>query len=932
MNVRRLMMIGSFALAAFVSQAETCTWSGGTWSAGSWDPAPPNEGDAVVIDNATADAMFVVDVDSVSISSLTFKSGGKPCYVTGGTFNISAQNAITAHHAMTISNNLVLAHAQPRLNADSGRSTYCGDVTLTSATGDFRTFGAGGSTFYGTVTIPRDFQIGGGTAWKYGTHSFYGPVACRNVTVATYYDNSTYTFYSTDNSWTICETGYYVKNGAGTAGALPATSVMRAVANDYYSGGAFKLNGTDQTVDRLSGTTKTLTVDGGTSAMTLTLRATASDESKALLNGSLSLVYAPTDPGFVQTINGGENTMNGTITVSNGTFKATGTATFRNVTAIDVEDGAVFDIGEAMNEGGLTDVREVVVGANGKFVMSANNATPFSDNAVTLRLSSSSEFTIPDGETLYVKDYYLDGIRQDAGPYAGGTGPFRGNGTVYAEEHEVPTVEATWDGGAGEGDTSLLTAENWEGDEVPPLADGGLLAHFANGGSAAAVDGRANFKGLAFDGSSQVFSLTGGETDVALLRELGLTVAANHDVTNAVTTEVKADQCWTIGSGARMNLNAPVTMAATYAVTNIGPGTIVFNVENDFKGPLHFGVSADTRVKLVVNVPTNAFGKASDELVTIWRADDWAVVSLNGTVVERPVAIKGGNEASNPAFQAHGTNRFTKSFTASGNFMPYMGDALIMEGGCNIQNWFMPLNGRMIVRNEPLNSGYSYFSDGAFQFECTGNRLNTLILMKNTILDCRCANAFSANTSMSGGQILLNGFDQGCTFASMTGGTVQSDTPAVLAVTCNSSMENTGTRFLGCAGLKLNGAAASTLTICHSQSSTNATVAVEKGTLAFSSGATWTGATNVVVSGTGRLVVADGRTVKNAVVRISDTGKIEILAGVTMRCAKLVVDGEEVTSGTFGSAESAGDKRFAEHFTGGGVMTVGTLGLMLLLR
>ena len=118
----------------------------------------------------------------------------------------------------------------------------------------------------------------------------------------------------------------------------------------------------------------------------------------------------------------------------------------------------------------------------------------------------------------------------------------------------------------------------------------------------------------------------------------------------------------------------------------------------------------------------------------------------------------------------------------------------------------------------------------------------------------------------------------------------------------------------------------------RSQTSTNATVAVSGGTLTFAQGVTWGGATNVVVSGSGRLVMAHSRTFsKNAVLSISGTGVVEIPQGVSLNVGDMVVDGETVQHGTYGSAESGADATYAAHFAGGGTVRVGASGFVLII-
>jgi len=991
MNIKHLIVIGSAFLSVFSVQAATCTWNGGNWSeASNWTNGTkpnPEGGDSVIINNSgTAGAEFVIDVseDCVKISGLTlgkdYNTPGNSFVVSGKPIQLSGDVTLRAAGAR-VDNDIVLTKATwtvtgSRTGSAWASVTFGGNITeLTENLVTTLTLGANkfNATFDGSITLPnatlRGDAYAAETAAK--TYKFNGPVKVKeliNNNNDDNRDNNSFNFYTTGNEWTTLQQGN-AKQGRfypRCANAFPETTVVTfsgKAKNATSEAWALELNGFNQTIDRIEGPESTLcyvrsTTSPAGGATTLTLKGTADATAYASVQNNISLVYDPTGD-YTQTFLGTANTTIGTITVSNGTFKVGGTAGFAGVTAITVADGAVFDMSEAINEGALAGVTAIEVGANAKFTMSANNTTPFTDNAVTLNLKSTSEFTIPDGVTLYLEDVYIDGQRQPGGSIAGGTGPFKGTGSVFVREKEVPTVEATWDGGAG-ADTALTTAANWEGDETPQLQAGGLLAHFANGGSEATVSGTATFKGFAFDGTSPTFAIRGGNADLAKLRELGITVGANHNVTNAVTTEIKADQRWTIGSGSTLTLGAPVTMNATYAVTNLGPGKITLNAENGYKGPLYFGLDVATAPALEIGAATNAFGEASDETVTLWMLNVANGLVLHDTVIERPLAFKNVGNGSTGVFSADGTNRFTKGvkFAAAGSsagtgnlrlnlnggrmafekgvsagwpcaFYPTAGELVLhpMTGYATIHTMLLSENARLVFEKDTDNPVQMVFTT----FKMTGASSVTFKAADAATLGSGGGDSVGLYLSHTSAKIDLNGFNQvfGPTYE-MPNGVVTSATPAVWTTgTTAARTINSGVAFTGCAGFKLT---QGTVTFTKSQASTNATVAVSAGTLAFAQDATWLGATNVVISGTGKLTVNTAKTFKNAVVSIADTGKIEIPDGVVMRCDKLVVDGTEVKSGTFGSSESTGDQTYAAHFLGKGVLTVGKVGIVIVFR
>lgn len=978
-------------LAGVTAHAGTCTWNGGNWSESSnWsNSTKPNTagGDNVVIYNAgTAGAVFNIDVedDCVKIAGLTlgnswdtpgnsFVVKGKPIQMTGDvTFRASG---------VVVSNDIVLAKTSPywtgSRSSGTASATFAGDISELTAN-NVTSFRIGSNkfavTFDGSVNLPNatlqasEGGAGSGTSDKSCT--FNGPVCVKELKNNIYdsYDRQKFNFYATGNSWTTLQQGNASQGRfqPRCENALADTTVLTfsQKAKDATSGEwVLDMFGFNQSIDRIEGPesdrcyvrSTTSPADGAT---TLTLKGTANATAYANVQNNISLVYDPTDE-FTQTFVGSNNTTKGTITVSNGTFRLAGNASFPNVTAITVADGATFDMGDAVNEGALAGVAEITVGEGAKFVMSAGNATPFTDFAVTLRLASTAEFSLPEGARYNVADIYIDGQHQPGGEYSGGGGPFKGSGVIYARESEVATVEATWDGGAG-GNTAISEADNWEDDETPQLMDGGLLAHFANGGSEAVIDGTVNFKGVAFDGTSAAFALKGGVSDLAYIRELGVSVAANHNATNSVKVEVKADQCWTVGAGATLTIESPVTMAAPYSVTNLGPGKIVVNSANAYKGPLFWGLSAATSPQLEVFAPTNAFGESSDEAVTLWMKNAASGLVLHGTTIERPVEFKGVNNGSAVAFVADGTNRFTKgvkfsaggSSAGTGNMRANFTDGRVaFEGGVNA-GWplalYMTSGGECHVK---AAAGYNYVhtlvlgggtsmtldKDGDRNMQFTVLNMTGAGTVKFLSEDAATAGIGGGPDvgfyiQHSGAKLDLNGFDN--TFSPtyvMSNGEVYSPTPAVWTTkTTGARAITSGVSFTGCAGFVLT---EGSVTFSRSQASTNATVAVSGGTLTFAQGVTWGGATNVVVSGSGRLVMAHSRTFsKNAVLSISGTGVVEIPQGVSLNVGDMVVDGETVQHGTYGSAESGADATYAAHFAGGGTVRVGASGFFLIVR
>ena len=941
--------VAAVALGA-TATAQAATWTNGNWSvAENWaEGVVPAAGAAVTISNLTAGATFNVDVDSVNISSLTFASGGKQCYVVGGTLNISAQAAVVANHSMTISNALVLSSATVKLSAaaaTSERSYYCGDVTLTHATGDLYSFGKGGSTFYGTVTVPRDFRPGNGALWQSGSHHyFYGPLKCRHVLNASSYDDTTYHYESTSNSWTYFETGNYVRNAVATAGALPKTAVLRAYGSDYYAGGTCSLNGTDQTIDRLSGTKKQLAVNGGSTAMTLTLLATASDTSKAALNGSLSLVYAPTNSSYVQTVNGGVCSMNGSLTVSNGTFRAGATTKFANVTRIVVADGATFDLATT-NANALAGVTSIEVGALGRFAITNTAATPFTASAVDLVMDESATFELPADANYLFKGVTIGGVPLEGDTYSGGgaVSNFTGTGSITVPAVEKPTVDATWDGGGD--DDGMATPGNWDGDETPALGAASLYPLFATGGTQATIDRALDFKGVHFGGAAGRFDLvSGGSAANLTVRQLGFAVDATHTNAVDVPVKVKSDQTWSIGANSMLQFKQPVSMNTAYAVTVAGSGvttgadvykrqTSVLRLDGDN------GFLGDFTINnALVNVysTTNAFGPASDTTVTLSDSQ----LYLHGGVIERPVTLNGQNNEYY-WFRPYGTNVFTKMFTQTCTYWrPQLKGDIITEGGVTVtcQVFFNGDAGtEWTVRGKPWKHTGTTSAvcqleviSGSIRFEVDGNLIVRLFLRGGQV-HCGVDNPFSGrsdiqlNCNNKNSTMHLHGHEVSFgTMNTMSSGTIDSDVPGgVLRLSEHSTtITNVAVRFTGAAGFEMGGTGAVVFTNAMESAGR---VGVTRGRLEFTETGSWLNCTNVTASGTGRLKIAQSKVFHgHANLAIADSGVVELAEGACPSFHHAFIGGIKVKPGLYSGEEGPANakKTYATHFAGKGAIRV----------
>lgn len=977
--IKSAMFAAALGATATASAGNTCTWIGGgsdnKWSTpqnwqGEVVPTDGN-GDVVVINNSTANAEIFNDYENIAIASLKF-AGSATCVLTGETFKVSGAVSATSSQSIIYNDIIVTGTSEASWNfgpaaggslSSAGQCQFYGDITIES-TKTIKIGGRATSKFYGSISGASATIVDGAQTWAQGgAVYFYGPLKVAAVKAL---NNGTmslpYYFGSSENEWTVLEIGwphfYCLEEGV-----LPETTVLgfnTTIQPGTGSGNRIlNLYNKNQIIDRIAGPVLPAnkdyyyvrSINSSTAEPTrLTLKATADATTYARIQDAISLVYAPAGD-CKQTFMDREHLTSGDIIVSNGTFRVAGTSSFANVKRIVVADGATFELAtEAANA--LAGVTNIVLGAGAHFAIAASAVTPFTASAVTLEADSTATFDLPEGADYLFASVVVDGVPLDGDTYSGGVAPFSGTGEVTVPDVERPTVEASWNGN-GE-DDGIATDGNWAGGAAPALKAGSLLPLFASGGSQALVDRALDFKGLHFGGEAASFSLVSNSPSALLaLRQSGIVVDASHTATVDVPMKVKSDQTWTIGAGSTLRLKSHADMTAAYAVTVAGSGAtsgsdaserltsvLQLDEENGFIG--NFSVSG---ARVNVYSTTNAFGPSGDGVVTLGNSQ----LILHGGVIERPVTLSGQNNKYY-WFNVHGTNTFAKPFrqTVGAYWRPYfnINSRTVFEDGATVQCDVFVTGGagsEIIVRGKPwrhesTSSGVCALEcEGSttVRFEVAGNRPVRLKINGGKAV-CGVDDPFVSGTALymnnAAGRLDLGGHNASFdSLATRSGGTVTSETPGMLKLTAqNAVVTNTAVKFTGEAGFGMSGTGA---VFFNAAMESTASLAVSKGRLGFTANGSWCNATNVTVSGTGRLVVAKARTISAAAnMAIADSGVVEIPSGVVLRVASLTVDGVTVASGMYGSADSAANKTYQAHFAGSGALAVGRSGFVLIIE
>jgi hypothetical protein len=187
----------------------------------------------------------------------------------------------------------------------------------------------------------------------------------------------------------------------------------------------------------------------------------------------------------------------------------------------------------------------------------------------------------------------------------------------------------------------------------------------------------------------------------------------------------------------------------------------------------------------------------------------------------------------------------------------------------------------------------------------------------------------------SPGVLDLCGNDQVLGVMASSGGTVTSETPALLHLNASTKYDDYGglgrtnqVVFAGAAGFSHDGYLTNRLSAA---STTVGTLKVTTGMLRLVGNASWANSTNVVVTG-GTLAFENAAAItKAATVRVDGTGKIELDFDGTMTCDRLFVNGVSAGGGMFGAVGS-GAQVESEIFSGAGRLLVIGRGTILSFR
>ena len=704
------------------------------------------------------------------------------------------------------------------------------------------------------------------------------------------------------------------------AGALSPNCILE-VGGNWDVDALLDMNGFDQTVASLVTDGRSAASGGpGYLAVTSALPATLT------VNQNGSTTYAGALAGAVRLVKNGS----GAILFTNAVSTTTGDIIL-NAGSIVVAETAGFASSAMIRVNGGT--------------LELRNGTALADTAV-VRVLDGAKIKIKAGVSETVNALYLDGEQQASGTWgATGSGAtnikdaiFNGGGVLnVTSDPVVAYADALWDGGGADASMSIET--NWVGDVLPSFA-GTARAIFATGGVTAAVDTAVSFVKMSFNANTN-FTVSAGAgviTNGAGGVRAGVPNTTSRTYTLAEDVVFGDHQVWSItnngAGGTTLNVTGSLADGGqAFSLVKSGNGVLILSGNNTYAGK----TTVKTNGYLIIR-HANALGSTSG----FTDLEDGGYLCIEGGLtVAEPITMTGeaslgyqGNLRSNA-----GSNIWSGKVTANNARIRSNAGSIGVVGG---------VDGSLLTCTAVAGT-YIRFSEkpiASSSFTChTYGGPVILAIGGNTFSSMEAGGdefrvdvpnawprtlAFKQSSSGSPSSIVnLNGNDQ--TVGSFQTGYSSADkrilysvAPATLTVDQSSSTEYNGSLTGAVSIVKLG----TGNLLFSGTNTTSGSFIVSNGFLtANSAGSFGVNSTNIVVGGTGTLVlsnslaIANSATVKMPTVGTS-TAKISLAAGVNEAVGWLFYGSAMKRAGTYGSSSSTAAAKDDTHFSGAGVLTV----------
>ena len=710
---------------------------------------------------------------------------------------------------------------------------------------------------------------------------------------------------------------------------------------------------------------------------TLTLNGGDDDMSFVALWGPIDLVIDKTSVAKSQTFDFRTNsTMRGTLDVRKGTLVLRKGYALKHVPEIVVEENGILSVEGSTNT--FAAATRLVV--TGQVNFAANVVKPFADGKLDIELGTGGAIAFPAGETLFVNSLTLpDGTRLADEVYGAGSIPGVSGATIVVSAAE-PT-SATWTGG-GASDRSIGTAANWSTAPHCPTFVSGLSATFASGGSEALVDRAVYLDALRFSAPGG-FALIGDGVDghdLFLKGDIAFAETAGASLYAIAAPLVKRDGgVLDVPTGATLRLGDFRVTAATAGgtpkeVLKQGGGrleltgtTVVDGRLLVTNGPVRLSGTITTSTGVDATTPGEAVRPSACRgqmtLACAARAGYGASdqeLELDNVQIEKPTAIVTAKETSMTKCKTsdNSTNVFKSCVITANEVNQHvrMGDnsAIVFEGGvrmpwsfrqygtsgtvvfrCPVTAWgssygWYTLGGRTVWEQSCSLVGLCVSGTGIHEFKASDVLTSSAIMQVSATGTCgylfnsTTQTVYWVRTETSANTVFRG--DEGARLI------VQ----ATKASANSSDKDYLNSKIFcpvgGALSVEMNPIfAGATLAFKNGVSTSTGDLTVRGGTVSFADKATWQTAGNVELFG-GRLVVNDSKTFgKETRVHLTSGAKLELADGVCQKVGELYIGGQRQEDGTYGSLASAAQHK-SDLFDGPGILKVGTLGVVILVR
>lgn len=733
------------------------------------------------------------------------------------------------------------------------------------------------------------------------------------------------------------------QSSGNTASHYDLNGFNQTVSTFGCYGTDFPTSGTGYEVNSPSGAA-TLTVKGGAANASCTCYFAINDRVSLLLDA---------DPTYTCKFSKRANGTTGDITVSNGTFSVTDTATFKNVPRIVVAEHGVFDLASTVASP-LAAATELEVAGTFR----STSTTPFTTGELAVTIEEGA--TLDLGYSLNVKSLTMRGVALDEGRYTHSEYEEIAEGTTLVVPAQKRTI--TWTGSGA--DENIATALNWTGGETPNLTGGGLTPVFAEGGSRALIDRLLYLDGINFAGSGFTLKQDGAAGQVAVAGSSISFAAAEGDPVRTFAFDVpiatSETQEWNVPVNTTVELKGG--FSATKNVNKSGDGNLTFTGTNVFAGALVI-TNGTTTFAGTVTTPTGVDSSAYTSAnsircygATIPGITDTRTgkVILNNAVIEKPFFTLGPNSYSTSELYLTATansSNVVRGVWVTGSLswqklkQPETA-VTVFEGG--ISNlWTTYLSGGTVyVRNKPqvlnCNSHFETTSGVKLFYEASGGYIKNFYIGSSEVhflADYAEICDYVTNTAQAVWINLHSTTQRFNRIQFPTANNVRIDGEP------GSALEVAGSGVSCIAADITNGVSlvkfgTGTLTLRNRAFSSTGDLVVTNGTVVVADDANWKGAARVIVSGSGSLTIE--RTAgnlqssafgKHTEVYLSDDAMISIPDGSEQRVAYLFVDGVRQPTGRYTYASIA-DANVKKHFaaTTGALRCIGTPGMMISFR